>query len=98
MKGKIIEATRFAVPVVTTTCGAQGFVGAKDFLEIADTPEDFANCIISVLRDPRRARKRVHKGLDYVEREFGYSSVSGRLAADIPELKRLHDGPSLLKQ
>jgi GT2 family glycosyltransferase len=98
MKGKIIEATRFAVPVVTTTCGAEGFAGAKDFLEVADTPKDFANSVIRILRDPRRARKRVLNGLAYVERECGYSSVSERLAADIPELRRLHEGRGLLKQ
>jgi len=96
MKGKIIEATRFGAPVVTTTCGAEGFAAAKDFLEIADTPEDFANSVIRVLRDPRAARKRVRKGLDYVEREFGYSAVSARLAADIPELARVRNGLGLL--
>src|SRR5271167_2552071 len=52
MKGKIIEATRFGVPVVTTACGAGGFVGAEDFLEIADAPEDFANSVVKVLRNP----------------------------------------------
>jgi GT2 family glycosyltransferase len=98
IKGKIAQAMLFAVPVVTTTCGAEGFVGARDFLEIADTPEDFANCIIRILRDPRQVGKLVRNGLDYVEREFGYTSVSGRLAADFPELRRLHEGRGLLKQ
>jgi glycosyltransferase involved in cell wall biosynthesis len=98
MKGKIIEATRFGVPVVTTTCGAEGFAGAKDFLEIADTAEAFADSIIRVLRDPRRTRKRVLRGLDYFEHEFGYGAVSRRLAADIPELRNLDEGRGLLKQ
>jgi O-antigen biosynthesis protein len=98
IKGKIAQAMRFAVPVVTTTCGAEGFVGAVDFLEIADTPEDFANSVVRVLRDRRRARKRARKGLEYIEHEFGYTSVSRRLTADFPELRRLHEGRGLLKQ
>ena len=98
IKGKIAQAMRFAVPVVTTTCGAEGFDGAKDFLEIADTSEAFANSVVRVIQDPRRAGKRVLDGLDYIEREFGYRSVSGRLAADIPEVRHLNEGRGVLKQ
>jgi O-antigen biosynthesis protein len=98
MKGKIIEAIRFAVPVVTTSCGAKGFAGAQDYLAIADTPEQFARGIVTVIRDRRSARLRVRNGLDYLERESGYSAVSARLAADIPELERLHEGRSLLNR
>jgi GT2 family glycosyltransferase len=97
MKGKIIEAIRFGLPVVTTTCGAEGFVGAKDFLEIADTAAAFANSIIRIWRDPRRTRKRVLRGLDYCEHQFAYGAVSRRLAADLPELRNLDEGRGLFK-
>src|SRR5947207_10825938 len=99
VKGKVVEAMRFGVPVVTTSAGAQGLPGAEDAVEIAPvSAEGFADAIVRLLRDPDLARRRALEGLDFVEREFGYAAAARRIAIDIPELAALADGPGLLRR
>ena len=96
MKGKILEAMRYAVPVVSTGAGVEGFDGAAEMLAIADTPEAFADCVIEVLRDPRSATRRVFNALDYIEQNFSYTAVAARLAPEIPELELVTKGQRVL--
>jgi GT2 family glycosyltransferase len=98
MKGKVIEAARFGAPVVTTSCGSEGFVGSETFLNIADTADAFAQSVVRVIRDRRWASERVAAGLDYVEREYGYRAVADYMTTDIPELVRIGDNEGLLKR
>lgn len=97
MKGKILEAMRYGVPVVTTSAGAEGFDGAEAMMAIADTPEAFADCVVQVVRDPRSAAQRVLSGLDYVEGQFSYTAVARRLALELPELERIVQGHGVLQ-
>jgi glycosyltransferase involved in cell wall biosynthesis len=98
VKGKVVEAMRFGVPVVTTPAGAQGLPGVEGAVEIAPvTAEGFADGIIRLLQDPDLARRRALQGLDFVEREFGYAAAVRRIAIDIPELAGLADRPGLLR-
>ena len=55
---KILEAGACGIPVVSTTLGAEGLpiTHGKNIL-IADSPEDFANAIMSVIRDRRLAER-----------------------------------------
>jgi glycosyltransferase involved in cell wall biosynthesis len=92
VKGKIIEALRFGVPVATTPAGAQGMVGGTNYLEIGDTPNALADCVIRLLNDPELRATRALSGLDYIEHEFSYRSVVKRMAADMPELKTILEG------
>jgi GT2 family glycosyltransferase len=99
VKGKVVEAMRFGVPVVTTPAGAQGLAGAEHVLEIAPVAAaGFADGIVRLLRDPDLARRRALQGLDFVEREFGYAAAVRRIAIDIPELAALADSPGLLRR
>ena len=84
------------MPVVTTTPGIQGLSGVADCLEIADTPEAFAEAIARLVNDPALARKRALGGLDCIERDFSYTVAIRNLAADIPELAALADEKGLL--
>jgi GT2 family glycosyltransferase len=96
VKGKIVEALRFGVPVVTTTPGIQGLSGATNWLEIADTPEAFAGAVARLVNDPELRRQRALRGLEYIEREFGYAAAIRNMSADIPELAELVEGKGLL--
>lgn len=50
---KIMEAAACRIPIVSTTLGAEGIdvTDRRDIL-LADTPEDFAKCIIEVVNKP----------------------------------------------
>ena len=79
-QGKLIEALRFGVPVVTTSAGAQGLPEPENYVSVGDTPQLFAERIIEMVENPRLAQPRVLRGLDYIQREFAYSSVAARMA------------------
>ena len=96
VKGKIVEALRFGVPVVTTTPGIQGLTGMADCLAVADAPEAFAEAIARLINDPELAHQQALRGLDCIEREFGYAVAVRNMAADIPELAGLADGRGVL--
>lgn len=98
VKGKVVEALRFGVPLVTTATGIQGLAGCEDIVEIASTAEELAAAIARLIDDPDLARLRALQGLDFVEREFGYAAAVRRIAIDIPELAALAGGPGLLCQ
>lgn len=53
MKGKVNEAMAHGLPVVSTSIGAQGFKAThgKEMF-IADTPEEFAHAVLTLLNDP----------------------------------------------
>jgi glycosyltransferase involved in cell wall biosynthesis len=89
VKGKLIEALRFGVPVVTTRWGAQGLPQPEECAALADSPEDFAARLVETITKPDAARQRARNGLDFIEQEFGYMAVARHMALDIPELGRL---------
>ena len=48
VKGKIIDAMYFGMPIVTTTLGSEGINDAKNIMKIADDPILFANKVIDL--------------------------------------------------
>lgn len=98
IKGKVIEAMRFGVPVVTTSAGTQGMAGADRFLEIGDTAVSFADAIRRLLGDAELRRQRAGAGLDYIQREYSYLSAVQRMLPDVPQLTSiLVDGGALIR-
>jgi len=98
VKGKILEALRYGVPIVTTTAGAQGMNGAEEYLGIADTAEDFVDRIVELLEDAKLGRKRALSGLDYIDSVYSYRSVVRHMATDIPELEVILQNRRVLQQ
>jgi sugar transferase (PEP-CTERM/EpsH1 system associated) len=76
---KIFEALAMAKPVVSTTIGAEGLpVTSGEHLVLADSPDDFAHAVGSLLRDPERRRRLAEAGRALVEERFSW----GRVALD----------------
>jgi GT2 family glycosyltransferase/glycosyltransferase involved in cell wall biosynthesis/SAM-dependent methyltransferase len=51
VKGKVVEAMRFGLPLVTTTVGLQGLAKAQSVVASHDAPEAFARAVIDLLND-----------------------------------------------
>lgn len=80
MKGKVVEALASAVPVVTTSAGAEGF-GAQsgEHLLVADTEEAFAAAVVSLLRDPEHAADIGRAGQRLVASIASPEAIAARL-------------------
>jgi glycosyltransferase involved in cell wall biosynthesis len=73
MRVKILEAWARGVPVVATTVGAEGIAyRAGENILIADTPQTFAECVLSILRDPALAAQLALGGRAAVEQNYDW--------------------------
>jgi len=70
IKGKVVEAMQFGLPIVTTSIGAEGFVDADNYMQIADEAETLADLICDLYEDEAKMRDMAEKGYQYLEREF----------------------------
>ena len=76
MRVKILDAWVQGVPVVSTTIGAEGLTyrDGQDIL-IADTPGEFAQAVVSVLRDASLAARLAAAGRVNVEQHYDWRRV-----------------------
>lgn len=80
MRVKILDAWAWALPVVSTTVGAEGIdiCDGKDVL-LADSPAGFSEHVISLLRDANRRADLGRAGRKKVESSYNASTVYDRL-------------------
>ena len=88
VKGKIGEALSFGLPVVTTSIGLEGFglTPGKDVL-IGNTPQDLANHIISLLRDPLLHSRIGSAGRQFLEKNFSEAVVKNLIIEQFSALE-----------
>ncbi len=83
VKGKVVEAMRFGVPIVTTPFGLQGMAELEDKLPVHSTPEPFAEAVVTLLTDDAAWRRQRRVQSEYVRRHFSISALRDFLLADI---------------
>lgn len=83
MKGKVVEAMRFGVPIVTTPFGTQGMADVAGELPVHFDPEGFAEAVIALLTDDALWCKQ--RGIQgrYVRSRFSMQALREFLSADI---------------
>jgi glycosyltransferase involved in cell wall biosynthesis len=79
---KILDAWARAIPVVSTTIGAEG-LEARDgeHLLLADSPGEFAAAVVSLLTDPRRAARIGRSGRRLLETRYDWQRHYPRFSA-----------------
>ena len=70
IKGKVVDALYHGVPLVTTSVGAEGLRDAAGVMEIADTPEAFAQTVSDLYADDMRLAERSRSGVEYCKQYF----------------------------
>lgn len=90
LKGKIVEALYYGLPVVTTSIGFEGLDGAESIISVADTAEDFAQAVIRLYTDERELTYRSMGSFEFVKANFSkekaYSIIQPDLDQDIRNL------------
>jgi glycosyltransferase involved in cell wall biosynthesis len=86
LKIKTVEALCFGKALVTTSCGAQGLAeGADTAFVVADRPEDMAERIAALIRDPDRLQTLKRRAFEFAQDRFpadkAYAALSARLQA-----------------
>jgi GT2 family glycosyltransferase len=87
MKGKVIEALRFGLPIVTTSAGVQGFQDWEGIIARADDAESFADAIVRLLKDPLLWNSTSTAAQDYARQNFSLDSLEQVLVLDLSPAK-----------
>jgi glycosyltransferase involved in cell wall biosynthesis len=90
---KIFEALAMGKAVVSTTVGAEGLTIQPDRHYIAaDAPADFANAVVTLIRDPHRRRELGHAGRRLVEERYSWTRVACEFERRCEEVVEEHAG------
>lgn len=82
IKGKVVEAMKNGMPVVTTAIGAEGILGAENILRIEDDEKNFAQAIVDLYDDEERLEFMSQKSEEYISKNFSSESVINVIGKD----------------
>jgi glycosyltransferase involved in cell wall biosynthesis len=86
---KILEAMALRTPVVATSKGAEGLdVEHGTHLLIADTPQEFADAVLRLLRDPELRASLSGSAYELLAREYSWDVVGDEFQALINRVSR----------
>jgi len=87
MRIKILNAMAMRKPVVSTSIGCEGIsvTDGNDIL-IANDPEEFAERVLTLLRNEDKRRKIARASLDLVEENYRWETVTEELASQYGEI------------
>jgi polysaccharide biosynthesis protein PslH len=81
---KIFEAMAMGKAVVSTSVGAEGLaVRSGENIVLADTPNDFAQAVISLLRDSRRRQQLGAAARTLVQENYSWTIVANDFASTL---------------
>ena len=84
---KIFEAMAMGKAVVSTSVGAEGLaVRSAENIVLADTPNDFAQAVISLLRDPGRRQQLGAAARSLVQDNYSWTIVAKGFASTLQEV------------
>jgi glycosyltransferase involved in cell wall biosynthesis len=84
MKGKVLEAMRNGLPMVTTSTGLQGLSGASEFIYATDDAATFAQYILKLLEDDTDWLARSALAQAFILQNFSSETVFRALANELP--------------
>jgi sugar transferase (PEP-CTERM/EpsH1 system associated) len=88
---KIFEAMAMSKAIVSTSVGAEGLpVRSGENLLLADSPNDFAQCVISLLRDPARRKQLGTASRALVQEKYSWQKVAESFAGTLTDVVALH--------
>lgn len=75
VKGKVLEALSFGLPIVTTTTGVQGLSHISDCMAVADAPSAFAQHVLRLLTDDEFWLKQASMGVAAAKAHFSRDAL-----------------------
>lgn len=75
IKGKVIEAMRYGIPVVTTSIGAEGIEGAEQILCIEDDVQIMTERFVALYNDEAELQRMSEESIEYIRDNFSEESA-----------------------
>ncbi|MEF3353293.1 glycosyltransferase [Paenibacillus sp. GYB006] len=83
VKGKVVEALNYQVPVVTTLIGAEGLFDYKETMAIAESSEDFRKAVVDIYNNESSWRAYSVSSGEYIKKYFTVKAAQGVLELDM---------------
>ncbi|MFY0518394.1 glycosyltransferase [Lysinibacillus sp. UGB7] len=83
VKGKVVEAMYYQMPIVTTSVGAEGIVRSENILTIAESEMEFAQKVLDLYDDMESLSLLSIASLRYVNENFTSKAVQKIISSDI---------------
>jgi len=83
MKGKVIEALYYQIPVMTTNVGAQGLLKHQEVMRVEDEVNAFANELIQIYNDTGTLNQMSQSMPEYIEKYFSLEAAQKILSQTI---------------
>ncbi len=83
VKGKVLEALHHALPLVTTSVGAQGLEGLDAVVPVHDEADAIADAIVELMLNPAKWMAVAQQGSDYVHAKFSQNAVRAVFERDL---------------
>lgn len=75
VKGKVVEALYYGIPVVTTSVGAEGISGIEEFVIIKDEPKEMIDAVCEIYDKQKVLSEMSEKNQVYVQKHFSVDAV-----------------------
>ena len=82
VKGKVVEALHYGIPVVTTSVGAEGIEGLDDCVAVEDQEEAYIQTVISLYSDYAALEKMHDRSMEYVAKHYSLEGAWSMVAED----------------
>lgn len=86
VKGKLLEAMFYGLPVISTSIGAEGLDGLKKIIPVLDKPEEFASAIDAIYNENKTLSDISKKIIDYVNLNFSKKATMKVIKNDLLSL------------
>ena len=83
VKGKVVEAAYFQIPLVTTTIGAEGLDAGIGNMVVEDEAEKMADAICGLYSDCDRLKEMSDAGREFIGRYFTEKEAMRVLELDL---------------
>ena len=75
IKGKVVEAMKYGIPVITTSVGAEGIIGAEHILCIEDDALELSNKIVDLYSNKAKLLEMSAHSYDYIKYHFSVENA-----------------------
>jgi len=83
VKGKVVEAMYYGVPLVTTSVGAEGLDNVSDILTVADNAANFSNALVELYNNYQLLDYKSKESYKYVLDTFSSNNALSIILKDI---------------
>lgn len=87
VKGKVVEALYYQIPIVSTSIGAEGLTDIDQYLLKADSEKEFSRKVIELYNDSTLWNTISRKSKEYIQNNFSTKAAKDVLLLDVNPMK-----------